>query len=131
MIDASKEYRFKDNENETCEIIEVVGNEVKFSYMVEVPSIIDGVGDLQQKTDVMLIDEFLELWEVVEDGWISVDDQLPSRNGEYLVYVSGGYISIDEYCDRFHANKWGYYTGHDGNYVTHWLPLPQKPSEIA
>lgn len=56
--------------------------------------------------------------------WISVNDRLPELYVDVLVFTKGGTIVID-YLDvdamvyeNFH-NHW--------NYVTHWMPLPQKP----
>lgn len=67
MIDINKDYRLKDNDNETCEIIDVTGDELVFTYIAEVPSIIDGCGDKKRVTDVMKINDFLELWEIKND----------------------------------------------------------------
>lgn len=65
--------------------------------------------------------------------WISVEDRFPVDNTDVLIY-RGGFIGdlmnvytyscdnewIDEYGCRASANEEG---------ITHWMPLPEPPSE--
>lgn len=73
------------------------------------------------------------------DGWISVEDKLPSKNGKYIVYAQDensphgegiwyeNIVVLAEYA-------FGEWTWHEnGNeydisgIVTHWMPLPDPP----
>ena len=57
-----------------------------------------------------------------QSEWISVEERLPEREGNYLVYTIRGAVKIN-----------GYYTLLQGvapsfdYYVTHWMPLPEAP----
>ena len=63
--------------------------------------------------------------------WISVNNELPSQDGWYLVYCQSGSVvrvyntyhecwddedGDDVYCDAVHGD------------VTHWMPLPPPPT---
>jgi len=79
-------------------------------------------------------------------GWISVDERLPDRPGEYLTYhpkcgvqvvkFATNLLAIDEYDLAGKArpgwydfdNEYGYYEWTD---VTHWMPLPKPPEEVS
>ena len=62
------------------------------------------------------------------DGWVSVDEQLPEHEGEYLVCHWGMFNGqkTQRYVDRdfFYSEtkEW------DKTYVTHWQPLPAPPT---
>ena len=57
--------------------------------------------------------------------WISVEDQAPPRNGEYLTYNPYSiYCCIQVNC--FYRPKWESSNG----YVTHWMPLPEPPEDV-
>lgn len=58
------------------------------------------------------------------NSWVSAKDKLPDQTGDYIIHVSKGYTTIDEYY-----NGWYFYDGSDGIEVTHWQPLPEKPKE--
>lgn len=64
--------------------------------------------------------------------WISVNDELPSENGQYLVKMPNSPFNrkgqaVSEFTssvkpnfsyDRLHIDQ-----------VTHWMPLPEPPKE--
>lgn len=54
--------------------------------------------------------------------WISVNDRLPSRKGEYLVHDAG--VNIVE----FDPNEYGWDPYYEGA-ITHWMELPKGPYE--
>lgn len=77
--------------------------------------------------------------------WISVDDRLPEKDGEYLVWFGKSIFkqyaevlsfakdgdTVDKYDLHNEKNvwfyddsEWGYVACHD---VTHWMLLPQPP----
>ncbi len=59
--------------------------------------------------------------------WISVKDELPSTDEEFLVYVFregwGTYQTISDYDVR--SGTWA--IGSFEFEVTHWMPLPEPP----
>lgn len=71
-----------------------------------------------------VIEQFLEDVEKENNGWLSVKDRLPERNGRYLTHCSiegQSLICILYYC------KVG---GFNESTVTHWRPLPDAPYMI-
>ena len=77
--------------------------------------------------------------------WISVDERLPEKSGQYLTYEDWGYgCSIDmaywtdSYRDKREVEMYGRalwyrYDSEYGDYeircITHWMPLPEPPKE--
>lgn len=56
--------------------------------------------------------------------WVSVGERLPSDRGYFLVRLNTGDITVDYYdCDN------SYWSKNYGN-VTHFMRLPQPPSEV-
>lgn len=61
----------------------------------------------------------------LNNGWVSVKDELPKSNGDfYLVFTDKGKTTE---C-RYYCNKW-ITTYCNNEKVTHWQPLPQPPKE--
>ena len=62
--------------------------------------------------------------------WISVDDELPKKSGDYDVQYSRYFNDTGRYNHSFFP--WLRYW-HDEKYsdriVTHWMPLPEPPEE--
>ena len=58
--------------------------------------------------------------------WISVKDELPTENDDYLVYLLNGHLCIGYWLAEDFWSK-GYYTNRLE--VTHWQPLPEPPKE--
>lgn len=64
-------------------------------------------------------------WESSDNGWISVDDELPPNGGDFwLVYTDKGRIAE---C-RYFSDEW-ITTYCNNERVTHWQPLPKRPKE--
>ena len=82
---------------------------------------------------------------VTVQEWISVDDRIPEKDGEYLVWFGKSIFkqyakvlgfakdgdTVDEYDLHneknvwfYYDSEWGYVACHD---VTHWMLLPQPP----
>lgn len=82
------------------------------------------VRDIEEENKAML-DTIGELQDFRIDGWISVEDRLPKRDGRYLIYHSnhGATISIGTY---YPGTGW-YYNGSHSDYVRFWQPLPAPP----
>lgn len=55
--------------------------------------------------------------------WISVEERLPQKHESVLVYCDGA-ITEDFRCS---AGSW---YDHYDRHVTHWMPLPESPSNI-
>lgn len=62
--------------------------------------------------------------------WISVEDELPTVNEEYIVYgINKGATIVTciewidgEFGTEEHGNVWD-------ELVTHWMPLPEPPKD--
>ena len=85
--------------------------------------------------------------EVQQMRWIPVEERLPEKQGEYIVFADGK-VTTDMYivCDEI--ERWLHYDGSLNEFyidpysskptreppypkVTHWMPLPQPPKEEA
>ena len=66
--------------------------------------------------------QYKETIERLENSWVSVEDRLPEKRGRYLVQLNGSNIVIV----HFYSNKWVEKEYRD--YITHWMPLPPKPT---
>lgn len=53
--------------------------------------------------------------------WISVKDKLPEDDGHYMCALTFEIIVIN----TWYEGKWVA----DSEYVTHWMPLPEPPTE--
>lgn len=64
--------------------------------------------------------------------WISVEDRLPKKDQEILIYRGhhSGLINVYTYMGN---NEWeddyGYWGRTDDEGITHWMPLPAPPTE--
>jgi hypothetical protein len=58
-----------------------------------------------------------------QSEWISVEDRMPDRPGEYLVYTWNGHILMCNCCDYLLDGDLQF----DNYNVTHWIPLPEAP----
>jgi hypothetical protein len=92
--------------------------------------------------EMKIVIEALEKQINHSNRWISVEDRLPEKSGEYLVYTEMKDIFNAEFDGCFGENGefgcWkSYYDSHtlgfldaewtpyDG--ITHWMPLPESP----
>ena len=79
-----------------------------------------------------------------EPRWISVDERLPEKKGQYLVYTKwtyGNFIRLCNWTPKYngweeHLNGraiWYNYDSEYGDYeckdITHWMSLPDAPEE--
>ena len=72
-----------------------------------------------------------------QNEWVSVEDRLPTKSGEYFVYTTDENIStaeFDEDCEEFGFWKEYYQDGAyldsewvKADWITHWMPLPAPP----
>ena len=63
--------------------------------------------------------------------WISVEDRLPERGTEALVYYQGRmgkYIACGTYENKCNPG-WSEFQSGRSIYVTHWMLLPDPPKE--
>lgn len=56
-------------------------------------------------------------------GWISCEDRLPKKVGEYIVCNRGKAMTA-VYCD-------GWVSPYRNHHITHWMPMPEGPKEDA
>ncbi len=55
--------------------------------------------------------------------WISVEDRLPDKTGDYLVTTKNGYVQIAKWgYGLYKANEWN---GHFKNCVIAWMDCPK------
>ncbi len=73
-------------------------------------------------------------------GWISVKDRLPPKHEDVLVYVdrklnkyySNEYINLTWInTDNGDWDAGGFQQDDDREFITHWMPLPEKPEKEA
>jgi len=68
------------------------------------------------------------------DGWISVEEQLPSKEGIYLIHAFDSNIDPEKpFINTAWFNPdenpgWIYMPKSWAEAVTHWMPLPEPPS---
>lgn len=75
-----------------------------------------------RKTPVSIMTEEPTI-EVVQE-WISVKDKQPKKEGSYLVYSSKSKtVFTAHYRPQF--DRWA--NRANGQFITHWMPLPQPP----
>ena len=64
--------------------------------------------------------------------WISVEDRLPEENGRYLVNVNISHLAFENLYTvaiMAYGKSHGFYLYNDVEKVTHWMPLPEPPTE--
>ena len=59
--------------------------------------------------------------------WISVEDELPKKEGKYIVCTERGSV----YCTRFYKGGGceGIFKTDINTHITYWMPLPKPPKE--
>lgn len=60
--------------------------------------------------------------------WISVEDEKPKADGNYLVFINkrGGIYEVAWFD---HEISYFWIAGAFASYITHWMPLPEPPKE--
>ena len=74
--------------------------------------------------------------------WVSVEERLPTKNGEYFAYTTDENINVIEFDEDCGDNgEFGFWKEYyqDGAYldsewvkadwITHWMPLPAPPDK--
>ena len=64
----------------------------------------------------------------VQDGWVKIEDGLPSKAGKYIVY--GRYAAdcpMNVFQSNFYKKDKSFRTDIKTKGVTHWQPLPSPP----
>ena len=67
-----------------------------------------------------------EAEEVTIDGWVSVYERMPDKNGRYLVCTDKGQIR-DCYYQLTQNGGWWRWPGSKVPSITHWMKLPKLP----
>lgn len=85
-----------------------------------------------QESGMCKICEFTYFRDHKQSGWISVDERLPERSGEYLTCRCGDLMTVLRYSARH--KLFNALDDRDKSYsecwaisVTHWMPLPDAP----
>ena len=78
--------------------------------------------------------------------WVSVDERLPEKKGQYLVYTTwtyGSFIRLCNWTPKYNGFEehlkgraiWYSYDSEYGDYecrdITHWMTMPEPPKEDA
>jgi hypothetical protein len=75
-------------------------------------------------------------WIHIEDGgddapiWVAVEDGLPEKDDEYLVY-DGQYIFTTAFCNNIWRDERESTSMKELEPITHWMPLPEPPKASA
>lgn len=98
----------------------------------------------QSKTASWLLDQVLHDIQAMPtltppNEWVSVEERLPIKSGEYLAYTTDeniGLIEFDEDCGEFGFSKEYYQDGAyldsewtKADWITHWMPLSEPPGK--
>lgn len=61
------------------------------------------------------------------NGWISVKERLPEKEGSYLVIGKSGGAVVTRWYEpsKFYPN--GHFGGNCSNYIRYWMPRPEPP----
>ena len=79
---------------------------------------------------------YIQYLEAQIPKWISVEERLPEKQGDYVVLYSFGETNVQRfagvmhfirYDERPHFENDGLY----GLHVTHWMSLPEPPKEAG
>lgn len=57
------------------------------------------------------------------DKWISVEERLPEKSGDYLISTTHGYVGVAKW--GFGLYKKGGWNGNCKNCIVAWMPLPE------
>lgn len=102
-----------------------------------VKAIIRGPACIDTGEDKKYVCELIDELPTV-NGWISVKDRLPDKDGLYLVYgMSEAMKTICPDCVpiwlcTFYYDHGGWYSLSEAmafDYITYWMPLPELPKE--
>ena len=65
--------------------------------------------------------------EQYNNGWISVKETLPEKEGSYLVIGKSGGAFVTRWYkpSEFHPN--GHFGGNCSDYIRYWMPRPEQP----
>lgn len=70
-------------------------------------------------------------YEAKIDKWISVKDRLPDEEQKVLCFTCDEEIVVADFShfsyDFGELGEWHYWGIRPPEFVTHWMPLPQKP----
>ena len=118
-----RRFKFKGIEKEYCN--RVCKNGLKkgeiysFDFMIG-PAFFENVLWYAEKYH----EDWEEVFEAENDGWISVDDRLPENEDNLLCIGQSGIIKIASYKGDFYN-----VIGMKMSTITHWMPLPKPPKK--
>lgn len=97
------------------------------AYLANIPK--DRTADVRSLL-ADILDYADDLMKNGNDGWISVDDELPSKDNFYLVYQFNGHKDEYETTIKWFSKKEQNFLEWDfQDEVTHWQYLPRPPKE--
>ena len=102
-------------------------------FEIDTDKIIDNVVSevLEKKIDGKTFKQWMV--EIAKHQWISVKDQLPEKDGDYLIRLKNGAMMVIYYKFDYKNPGWYEYDSEWGfcerNDVTHYMPLPEPPKE--
>lgn len=73
------------------------------------------------------------MWQKEQTGWIKCSERLPDIGERVLVYAPNSH-AIFMVAYRNMRGTWknsnGNYVHGDSDFITHWMPLPDKPQQL-
>ena len=85
-------------------------------YSFEIPNLIKSVADEYGITNL-------------NNGWINIQDRLPSEEGSYLVVGKTGGATVTRWYapSKFHPE--GHFGGNSAEHIRYWMPRPVAPKK--
>lgn len=70
-----------------------------------------------------------QIRENITGCWISVDDNLPKKEGSYLVIGKTGGATVARWYEPNEIHPLGHWGGNSADYIKYWMPRPQAPNQ--
>lgn len=75
-------------------------------------------------------EELINLYaEQYRGGWRSVDEELPTKEGSYLVVGKTGGATVTRWYGPSEFHPQGHFGGNSAEYIRWWMPRPTAPKE--
>ena len=98
-------------------------------YMKKLKGVLTNIGLTRNKAKLEAIEKAINIVKQHSD-WVSVDERLPEHGGTYPALADGRF-GIAKFDPEYNAWLFKNFEVYElmAN-VTHWMPIPQPPSEV-